>query len=162
MGVLSCFLTRRRLGALLDRELPRSQRDRASAHVAGCRRCLQEVRDLERLRQAAGQAVAVAPPTDWSGFWPGIVRGIEDRRHVRVLRSWVPGRRPALALGGAAGGMLVAGVALWQLSGAPDPGAAVIVRSADTEMPGTSLVVYSPPERDVAVVWVLGPDESDQ
>jgi hypothetical protein len=36
------------------------------------------------------------------------------------------------------------------------PEGAVVVRSARTEAPGGSVMVYSPPEQDLAVIWVFG------
>jgi hypothetical protein len=36
----------------------------------------------------------------------------------------------------------------------------VTVTAARTEFPGAEVMVYSPPERDLAVVWVFGLDET--
>jgi hypothetical protein len=103
---------------------------------------------------------------DWAGFWPGIVRGIEDTKHhempalVASSESWW--WRPRLTLGGALVVAAIVSLTLWQLNSgplAPDP--PIFVSSAHTEDPRGSVVVYSPYEvQDVAVVWVLGLDES--
>lgn len=168
MDVLTCFVTRRRLEALVDGELAGRQEQQAAAHVGGCARCRREAEELRRLRAMLRRSLAVSAPTDWTGFWPGIVRSLEDRRQP-VLDGAPAGRhpllvRPRLALGGAAAALVVVSVTIWQLSGGDPspPESAVDVRSANTEVPGISLMVYSPPERDVAVIWMLGPEEEDR
>jgi hypothetical protein len=96
---------------------------------------------------------AVEP--DWTGFWPGVVRGIEDRRDARparVERSW--------ALGGALAAALLVSVGVWQWTpGPPTADAGVLVTSATTDDPRGTVMVYSTPEQDVAVVWVFGLDK---
>jgi hypothetical protein len=101
----------------------------------------------------------VADP-DWTGFWPGVVRGIEDRRVLRPARVGSRWWRPQWALGGALAAALLVSLGLWQLgpgSRPLDPG--VLVSSASTGDPRATVMVYGPPERDVAVVWVLGLDD---
>jgi hypothetical protein len=106
--------------------------------------------------------------SDWAGFWPGIVRGIEDAKHRRIPAPVVSSGnwwwRPRLTLGGALVAAALVSVTLWQLSSGPlplAPEAPIFVSSAHTEDPRGSVVVYSPHEvQDVAVVWVLGLDES--
>ena len=45
---------------------------------------------------------------------------------------------------------------MWQVLAPPtSPAEAVIVNAANSEHPGASVMVYSPPERDLAVVWVF-------
>jgi anti-sigma factor RsiW len=154
--VLTCYLTRRRLGAYLDGALVERDRARTAAHLAGCRRCQGEVEALERMRRALRQSLAVAAPSDWTGFWPGIVRGIEARRRPTPVpaRIW-PVWRPRLAFGGALAAALLVSLTLWQMWVPGAPSAAVIVSSAQTEDPAASLMVYSPPEKDLAVVWLF-------
>ena len=51
---------------------------------------------------------------------------------------------------------LLVSLGLWQFGPATEPG--VLVSSASTGDPRATVMVYGPPERDVAVVWVLGLD----
>jgi anti-sigma factor RsiW len=163
--VLTCFRTRRRLGAYLDGALEPGATRTAAAHVAGCVRCQAEVDALRKLQGALRDTLSVAVPTDWTGFWPGVVRGIERERQAAAAparQSW-QGRRglrhPRMAFGGALAAAVVAGLTLWQvLVPTPAPAEPVIVHAADSEHPGASVMVYSPPERDLAVVWVFDSD----
>jgi hypothetical protein len=100
---------------------------------------------------------------DWTGFWQGVVRGIEDRREVRPVperrRWWQSDWRPRWALGGAMAAMVMA-VGVWMFAPGPRPSeAGVVVTSASTEAPGGTVLVYSTKEQDVAVVWVFGLDD---
>jgi anti-sigma factor RsiW len=155
MAVLACFRLRRRIGAYLDEALDARGHRSVAAHLASCARCQRQAEDLRRLRAALRRAVSDAPPPDWTGFWAGLVRGIEHGRQTSApsRRRW----RPRLAFGGALAAAVLISVTLWQgfFSSTP-PEAAVVVRSARTEAPGGSVMVYSPPERDIAVVWVFG------
>jgi anti-sigma factor RsiW len=158
---LTCFLTRRRLGAYLDGALDDRDQRAAGAHVESCDRCRREIADLRHLQARLRQVLAAAPPADWSGFWEGVARGIERERRVPRPRAWpVPSlaslRRHRLATGGALAALLVVSVTAWQFLGTPEPQeAGVVVRSARTELPNRSVMVYSSPEQDLAVVWVL-------
>lgn len=104
-------------------------------------------------------------PADWTGFWPGVLRGIERERQAATAparQSW-QGRRalahPRIAFGGALAAAVVAAITLWQVLAPPTARAdAITVHAATTEHPGASLMVYSPPERDLAVVWVFDSD----
>lgn len=155
--MLTCYRTRRRLGAYLDAALPERELASAGAHVASCRRCQGEVAALRRMRERLRASLSVAPPSDWTGFWPGIVRGIEARQRQPAAvpaRIW-PVWRPRLAFGGAVAAILVASLTAWQVW-SPGPSAAtVVVSSAQTEDPAAGLMVYAPPERDLAVIWVF-------
>jgi hypothetical protein len=106
------------------------------------------------------------PPVepDWTGFWQGVVRGIEDRRDarpVRVERSWWQRAwAPRWALGGALAAALLVSIGVWQWTpGPPMADAGVLVTSATTDDPRGTVMVYSTPEQDVAVVWVFGLDK---
>lgn len=157
--MLICYRTRRRLGAYLDGALSERDRTATGVHLAGCARCQGEVALLQRLHDRLRAGLSVAAPTDWTGFWPGIVRGIEERRRPVAVptRIW-PVWRPRLAFGGAVAALLVASLTLWQMwiPGAPAP--IVVVSAAQTEIPDTSLMVYSPPEKDLAVIWIFEAD----
>lgn len=157
--MLTCFRTRRRIGAYLDGALDESASRSAAAHVAACPTCRREADGLRRLRTMLRASVD-APEPDWTGFWPGVVRGIEEGRRrpaVRARQGWLGGwARPRLAFGALAAALLVA-VGVWQLAPGPAQSeAGVMVSSAATEAPDATLMVYSTPERDVAVVWVFG------
>lgn len=91
---------------------------------------------------------------DWSGFWPGIVRGIQDgsrRTGIRVRPRW--GRRWVAS--GVATAVIVLVVAIayenWPTTGLPEE--RVVVTAANTQYPGGTMV-YNAPEK-LAVVWVF-------
>lgn len=155
--MLICYLTRRKLGAWLDGALDEGTARSTAAHVATCGVCQREVGELRRLRSLLSRTATVRDP-DWAGFWPGVVRGIEDRREQRPVRAAPRWRRPQWAAAAVAA-MLLAVAGVWQF--APGPGSmetGVLVRSASTGDPRATVMVYGSPERDVAVVWVLGLD----
>lgn len=158
--MLTHYLTRRRLGAYLDGALDDATARATAAHLVTCAVCRGEVEGLRRLRALLHDTLAAAEP-DWTGFWPGVVRGVDAAKSARPVpvasrRAWW---RPQWALGGALAAALLVSVGVWQFGpgGAPQDG--VIVRSASTGDPGAIVMVYGPPERDVAVVWVLGLDQ---
>jgi hypothetical protein len=100
---------------------------------------------------------------DWTGFWPGVVRGIEDRRNALPAPAprhwWQSVGRPRWALAGALAALLMS-LGVWQWTPSPHlPDAGVLVTSASTEDPRGTVMVYSTPEQDVAVVWVFGLDK---
>ena len=156
--MLTCYRTRRRLGAWLDGALDEGTARSTAAHVATCGVCQREVGELRRLHSLLTRAATVRDP-DWTGFWPGVVRGIQDRRIAVPVRS-APRRmwRPQWALGGVLAAALLVSLGLWQFGPGTEPG--VLVRSASTGAPHATVMVYGPPERDVAVVWVLGLSEN--
>ncbi|PYP99664.1 MAG: hypothetical protein DMF83_30155 [Acidobacteria bacterium] len=155
--VLSHYLNRRRLGAYLDGALDDGTARSTAAHLATCGVCQREADGLRRLRALLQQNIAVAEP-DWTGFWPGVVRGVDAAKMARpapaARRAW----RPKWALGGALAATLLVSVGVWQFGPGGAPSDGVIVRSASTGDPGATVMVYGTPERDVAVVWVLGLD----
>jgi anti-sigma factor RsiW len=158
MSVVTCYLVRRRLGAFVDGGLPEAVAASTAAHVARCARCQREVESLHRLQGLLRAALTPADP-DWTGFWQGIVRGIENARQpVPAVRRWAGlGRRWAFGSVAIATALLVS-LTIWQLlPGRPrEAEAQVVVRSADS--PGRSVMVYSTPDQDMTVVWVFGLD----
>jgi hypothetical protein len=51
---------------------------------------------------------------------------------------------------------VLASLMFWQTFDTfPDPEGLVVVKSARTEIPDGSLMVYASPEQDLAVVWVF-------
>ena len=163
--MLTCLRTRRRLGAYLDGALDDGAARAAAAHVTGCARCQGDVEALRRLNGTLRESLTMAVPGDWTGFWPGVVRGIERERQGAVAparQSW-QGRRalahPRMAFGGALAAAVVGFVTLWQvLTPTSAPAEPMTVHAANSEHPGASVMVYSPPERDLAVVWVFDSD----
>jgi len=169
MIVLTCLLTRRRIGAYLDEALESGPARSIAEHLTRCARCQTEAEHIRRVRALLHRTLSLGPnrpDPDWSGFWPGIVRGIEDGKRretwapVVARRSWW--WRPRLTLGGALVAAALASVTLWQMTSGPlAPDAPIFVSSAHTDDPRGTVMVYSPHEQqDVAVVWVLGLDES--
>lgn len=159
MGVLTCYRTRRRIGAYLAGALDDAAARAAALHLETCGACQGEADGLRRLRARLGTVLDPSPPTDWTGFWPGIVRGIAEGRTLRPLRVHRRAWRPGWAFGGVLAAVLLISLSVWQFipgSGPVEEG--VLVRSAGTEDPRGTVMVYSPPERDVAVVWVFDLD----
>lgn len=164
--MLTCYLTRRRLDAYLDGALDPGAARSASAHLETCERCRQEADHLRKLRGMLRGHLTPAEP-DWTGFWQGVVRGIEDGRILKpvpVKRPWwqlSTAWRPRWALGGALAAALLMSVGVWEwMPGGPVlSDAGVLVTSASTEDPSGTVMVYSTPEQDVAVVWVFGLDK---
>jgi anti-sigma factor RsiW len=160
--VLTCYRTRRQIGAYLDEGLDPVTAGSTAAHLASCGSCQREADELRRLRGLISGTMTPAEP-DWTGFWQGIVRGIEDRREARPLRAerrwWQSAWRPRWALGGALAAALLTSIGVWQWTPGPRLDAGVVVTSASTEDPRGTVMVYSTPEQDVAVVWVFGLDK---
>jgi len=160
---LTCYRTRRRLGAYLDGALDQETASSTAAHLTSCAVCQREAGELKRLHGLLVRNLTPAGPTDWTGFFQGVVRGIEDQRVARpapapARRSWLPavmGHRWAFGGGLVAAVLLSLGV--WQYSiGVRPSEAGVLVTSAHTDDPRGTVMVYSTPEQDVAVVWVVG------
>jgi anti-sigma factor RsiW len=168
MAVMMCYRTRRRLGAYLDHALEGDDLRVTETHLSACARCREEVVQLRKLHAALRAAVPAAPPPDWTGFWSGVVRGIEESRRTAPEPAWRRWRRaerltavwhrPRLALGGAVAAAVVVSVTLWQTLAPSTSSAAVVVSSARSDNPGAAVMVYAPPERDLAVVWVFDSD----
>ena len=104
------------------------------------------------------ERVPLPAPPDWTGFWEGVRRGIEGPGDVvRVRPRW----QPRLVASAAAALVVGASVFLWQFPRGPftlQAAAAISVNSADTNHPRGTVMIYSPPERDLAVVWVFADD----
>jgi len=156
--VLICYLTRRRIGAYFDGALDEGRAPAVAAHLDACARCRREAEGLGRLRELISSTADIAEP-DWTGFWPAIVRGVQagipDPAPIRS-RAAQPRRRGTL-VGAAAAALIV--VTLWHAGDSPIVlERTVTVSVADTEHPGGSVMVYSPPGDDMTVIWVFGLD----
>ena len=155
--MLTCYRYRRRIGAWLDGALEGPDARSTAVHVGRCNRCTAEANTLRRMKSLLSAMPAAAEP-DWTGFWPGVVRGIQDaharRRREPRRAGWL---RPRWAFGGALAAALLVSTAVWKLVPSPvAPESPVIVRSADTGDPNATVMVYSSPDRSLTVVWVMG------
>lgn len=158
--MLTHLRTQRRLSAWLDGALQEGEARATAGHVAVCTRCQQQAESLRRLRALVRGAVPAAPPPDWTGFWAGVVRKIEDGRdHQPARRAAAWGRwlrRPLVAFPGALAAAALVWLTVWQTLYWPAaPESTVVVNSAGTGLPGGTVMVYAPPEHDLAVVWVF-------
>jgi anti-sigma factor RsiW len=161
--MLTCYRTRRRLDAFVDGALPAEDAHRVATHVAACARCQAHVEGVSRLQAALRRAVTPGAPGDWTGFWPGVVRGIEAGRREPAAggarRSWRP--RLAVGFGGALAAGLLTVLTFWSPFLSPtQPEGAVVISAADTAHPRGTVMVYAPHEKDLAVVWVFGLDDT--
>lgn len=158
--VLTCYRARRRLGAYLDGALGDADARWTERHLAACAACQGEAGQLRRVKALVAEVSAIPEP-DWTGFFPGIVRGIEaERRGVapavtRPVRRWWP----QWVMGGAVLASIALALVVWQGGRVATPAeAGVLVTSANTENPGGTVMVYTAPEKDLAVVWVFDSD----
>ncbi len=161
--MLTHYRLRRRIGAYLDGALDEGWTRMAASHLEACARCRRQADELRRLKGLMVRAVAAGTP-DWTGFWPGLVRRIEDGRAAKPVEiGWRWPRavwRPRLAFGGAVTLALLLALGLWQAF-YPTPTLAdgVDVSAARTDVPTATVMVYTTPERDFAVVWVFDSDD---
>jgi anti-sigma factor RsiW len=151
---LTCYFKRRRIGAWLDGALAAGEAHAIATHLDACTGCRSEAQGLRRLRELVRPAVAVAEP-DWTGFWPGIVRGIEAGAAAPSRPRWAFVARRRLATAAAAA--LVA-ITIWSGDSPTLRQRASIVALAHTEYPDGSVMVYTPPEDDMTLIWVFGSD----
>ena len=117
--VLTCFRTRRRIGAYLDGALEADAAASAARHLAECASCRREAEDLRRMKALLQRVLSpetVSASPDWTAFWPGILRGIEAGRRAPAAKLHTGWRRARWALGGALVVALVIGATLsqWQ------------------------------------------------
>ena len=127
-------------------------------HIAGCARCHAELVSLRRLAAMLRETSRSPVLPDWTGFWERVRRGIEGPGvELRTRPRW----RPRLVVGTAAAFAIGTAVILWQLPRSPfisQAAAEISVSSADTNHPRGTVMIYSPPEKDLAVVWVFAED----
>lgn len=160
MASLRCFWMKRRLAAYLDEALPGQRAQAVAGHLQGCPECRGEVSRLERLRGLLRSTLTVGADPDWTGFWEGVRRRIGSERPKPWREAW--GWYPRLALGGAVAGLLLLAALLWPIgpTEGPAPLAGVVVNTVETTHPNGNVVVFSSPEDDMTVIWVLGLDQS--
>jgi anti-sigma factor RsiW len=158
--VLTCYRARRRLGAYLDGALGAGDARWTERHLSACSACQGEAGQLRRLKTLVAETAGIPEP-DWTGFFPGILRGIENERRnasrapaPRARRFW-----PQWAMGGGVLATIALAFVLWQGGYMPGPAeAGVLVTAANTDHPGATVMVYTPAEKDLAVVWVFDSD----
>ena len=158
--MLQCYRTRRRISPYFDGALGYRRSAFVVAHLATCARCRAEFDDLRRLSGMLRHGGPSLASPNWTGFWEGVRRGIEGALVEAAARAQ-PRWRPRLVAGAAALAVMVS-VILWQVPRpplAPPADAAISVSSADTDHPRGTVMVYSPPEKDLAVVWLFAPDD---
>ncbi len=157
--MLKCYRTRQRLSAFLDGVLDEAPTRSTVAHLTSCEACQKEADQFRRLHALLQRTAAAAPEPDWTGFWPGVVRGVQDAKRAPAARPRRAFWQPRWALGSAVAAVLMS-LGVWQMIPGPATvDAGVIVSSARTEDPRGTVMVYSNKEQDVAVVWVLGLDD---
>lgn len=116
--------------------------------------CRAEVDGLGRVKALLRQNARLVAEPDWGGFWPGIVRGIQDgsaRQPLAVRRTWT--RWWALSGAAAAAVAAMALVFVYPGLGPDGPDDPVLVTAADTQYPGGTMVYHTPEK--MAVVWVF-------
>ena len=158
--MLTCYRTRQRLSAFLDGALDEAATRSTVAHLTSCDACQKEADQFRRLHALLQRTAAAVREPDWTGFWPGVVRGVQDAKQAPAVRPRRAFWQPRWALGGALAAVLMS-LGVWQMVPGPTTmdDAGVIVSSARTEDPRGTVMVYSNKEQDVAVVWVLGLDD---
>ena len=159
-GVLTCYRARRRLGAYLDGALENHDSGWLERHLASCSDCQAEAGQLRRVKALVLEAARVPEP-DWTGFFPGIVRGIESERHrvEPAVRRGFLSLWPRWAMGGAAVAALALSIVVWQgAQGLAPAEASVLIDVAESDHPGATVMVYTPPAKDLAVVWLFDTD----
>ncbi len=168
---LTCWLTRRRLGAYQDGELDPAARVRTAAHLEGCSRCQAELGALGRLRTALAVEAPELPDAVWSAFWPRVRARLtmepEPRRGWSWDWIWGPIGWPRLAFASGFAALAVAAIVMvgpWQdapkgpavpaIAWRSAPPEHVAVQSVETADPDSSVMVFT--SADAEVVWVFG------
>ena len=156
--MLTCYFARRKISAYLDGALEDHASRSTAGHLRNCARCQQEAEGLQKVRSLLRSVTSPAEP-DWTGFWQGIVRGVEDQRRAAPVTT--PARRrwrftPTLAVSGGVAAALVAVLLTspWTWYSSTPETAFTTVSSANTEYPGGTMI-YSSPDREINVVWVF-------
>lgn len=164
---LTCFRTRRRIGAFLDEALPEGRARALVSHLSACAECRGEAARLKRLRSLLRAALRPEPEPDWSSFWPSVLKRLsaEPSRPLTQEPWWHPvWSRPRLALGGALAGLLLLTAALWQSGlwqSGHDLSPWVIVRSVESVQPNSSVMVFSSADSEMTMIWVFGLEKGD-
>lgn len=159
-----CFWVRRRLSPYVDGGLSGRPARAIANHLRRCPGCREAASRLERMRALVQETFSGGPEPDWSGFWEGVRRRIALEPEPRATRwgLWWPSRvRPRLALGGAVAGLLLLlGGVLWQSAIQEESvPSGVVVSAVETSDPNKSVMIFSSPEDEMTVIWILGPEQ---
>ena len=162
---LRCLWFRLRIGPFLDRALSDSQARGVARHLTRCADCQESARRQERFTALVREAAAVPLEPSWTEFWPGIrarlvgTASISDQPAWAARPAWSMGWLPRLAVGSAVVGALLFGLILWRSEDQRElPGPGIVVRALEVSSPHTSVMVFSPPEQEMTVIWVFGLD----
>lgn len=161
---LRCLWIRRRIGPYLDRALPEDQAQGVVRHLDSCVHCRESARRWERLTALVREAAVVPPEPLWAEFWPSIRARIVEAAPVGDQPAW--GTRPAwplewlprLLVGSAVVGIVLLGAVLWRSENHRELVPGIVVRALEVSNPRTSVMVFSPPEQEMTVIWVFGLD----
>jgi anti-sigma factor RsiW len=149
-----CLLARRRLGAYLDGALDNRASRAVIHHLDSCLRCRQQIATIRRMTALLRTSIPTVVEPDWTGFWPGIVRGVVDgpRRGTRAA-GHRRGRRWILGGAAAAAAVALSVAVVYERLAPPVPEESALVTAAGTQYPGGTMVYHTPDK--VAVVWVF-------
>lgn len=160
-----CLWIRRRIGPYVDRALPERQAQGVARHLTRCADCRESARRQERLTAIVREAAVASAEPSWSDFWPGIrahivqAPPIGDRPARAARPAWSVGWLPRLAVGSVAAGLLLFSLLLWRGEDQREvPDSGIVVRALEVASPHTSVMVFSPPQQEMTVIWVFGLD----
>jgi hypothetical protein len=170
MRGIGCLWHRSRIEPYADETLGGGEAAAVARHLDRCSNCRKAVEGQRRLRVLLRSGCSVASPSDWSGFWPTVRRRILAEVPRPPIREswWVPIWKPVWGhprMAVVSTMALVTALALvFQPIGPrtlPEVEATpILVQDATTADPDASVMVYSSPDNDVTVIWLLRPHDS--
>ena len=159
-----------RLGAYVDGELGQARRQQVESHLGSCQSCSAELDRLRRLRDQLHQSMAVSLSGQDAGrFWEHVERKI---REAKAPRWWTLDRVRELfwfypKLKWASAAVLGTTVLLFTADlvlrpsippptslGPTDRGPKTVVESVEGG-PNSSVVLFSTPDQQLKIIWVL-------
>jgi anti-sigma factor RsiW len=90
---MNCEYFNNKLSAYLDGELSNRESQRVRAHVCNCRRCWEDLRELEQLRVLLRNTCTITPE---SNFWTDVLRAIRLEKPSRKTLRLRTMHRPSL------------------------------------------------------------------
>lgn len=170
-----CAAIHAALGAYVDGELREVKRRRLEAHLTSCQRCSSELARLQAVRRGIRRSLVVSlPGEDARQFWDGVERKIEaatprpwwtlDRMHEMFW--FYPGLKWASAAVLGTTVLLFAADMLRRPS-FPPPTPLVQTEMTPTTVvesveggPNSSVVLFSTPDQQLKIIWVLEREKS--